>query len=152
RVVRDGRLVSPAEEQDKGHVATESGQDARAPSDSGSARDSRALRVGDRVRLRTLGSIGIVDRIKDGEAEVRAGSLHLREKLENLEWVDASDARKGPPPVSAAGASTASVSGRTKVSLEEIRRKAASTELHLHSKETRGATSAELNLIGKKSN
>src|SRR5947209_4766816 len=48
--------------------------------------------------------------------------------------------------------STASVSDRVKPSLKETRRKAATTELHLHSKDLRTdlSTSAELNLIGKK--
>jgi len=47
--------------------------------------------------------------------------------------------------------STARGSGRVKLSLEEKRRRASSTELHLHSS-TKGsgiATNAELNLIGK---
>src|SRR5207244_11940859 len=48
--------------------------------------------------------------------------------------------------------STARSSDRVKPSLEETRRKAATTELHLHSKDPRTdlSTSAELNLIGKK--
>ena len=41
------------------------------------------------MKLRSFGSIGIVDSIKNGEAEVRVKSLHLREKLENLELVEA---------------------------------------------------------------
>ena len=45
----------------------------------------RELKVGDRVKLLTLGSTGIIDRIKGNEAEVRVGSLHMREKLANLE-------------------------------------------------------------------
>ena len=44
--------------------------------------------MGDRVRLSSFGSVGIVDSIKGDEAEVRVKSLRLREKLENLELVE----------------------------------------------------------------
>ena len=70
----------------------------------------------------------------------------MREKLSNLELVgEASTSRSSR-------VSTASGSDRVKPSLEETRRKAATTELHLHSKDLRTdlSTSAELNLIGKK--
>ena len=50
--------------------------------------EPRPIAVGDRVRLRSFGSIGIVDNVKGEEAEVRVKSLHLREKLENLELVE----------------------------------------------------------------
>ncbi|HEX9630203.1 MAG TPA: Smr/MutS family protein, partial [Pyrinomonadaceae bacterium] len=49
--------------------------------------------------------------------------------------------------------STVRGSGRVKTSLENLRRKAATTELHLHSDEQRGSDSGaqtELKLIGKK--
>ncbi|HEX8475967.1 MAG TPA: Smr/MutS family protein [Pyrinomonadaceae bacterium] len=46
---------------------------------------ARAIRAGDRVRLRTLGTTGLIERLSDGEAEVLIGSLRFREKLENLE-------------------------------------------------------------------
>jgi len=46
--------------------------------------------VGDMVRLRSFGSIGIVDSLKGDEAEVRVKSLRFREKLENLERVELS--------------------------------------------------------------
>lgn len=48
----------------------------------------REIVVGDTVRLLSFGSIGIVDEIKNGLAEVRVKSLRLREKLENLELVE----------------------------------------------------------------
>ncbi len=54
--------------------------------------------MGDTVRLRSFGSIGIVDSMKGDEAEVRVKSLRLRERLENLERVEpavASPAKKG---------------------------------------------------------
>ena len=52
------------------------------------AAPGRDIVVGDKVKLRSFGSIGIVDSIKNGEAELRVKSLRLREKLENLELVE----------------------------------------------------------------
>jgi len=49
----------------------------------------REIVVGDKVKLLSFGSVGIVDQIKDGYAEVRVKSLRFREKLENLELVQA---------------------------------------------------------------
>lgn len=76
RVVRGGQTSSTAEpaasDEERFTVAT-----------------PREIRVGDRVRLRTFGSIGIVDQIKENEAEIRVKSLRLREKVENLELMDA---------------------------------------------------------------
>ena len=51
--------------------------------------EQRPIVVGDRVKLLSFGSVGIVDQIKDGYAEVRVKSLRFREKLENLELVEA---------------------------------------------------------------
>jgi len=137
RVVRNGRVVSDANETREVQSEKENGRDARAPS------ERRPLGVGDRVRLRTFGSVGIVDGIKGDEAEVRLGSLHMRDKVSNLELVGEATTSRS---------STASGSDRVKPSLEETRRKSATTELHLHSKDLRTdlSTSAELNLIGKK--
>ncbi len=50
---------------------------------------SRPIVVADKVKLLSFGSVGIVDQIKDGYAEVRVKSLRFREKLENLELVEA---------------------------------------------------------------
>jgi DNA mismatch repair protein MutS2 len=49
---------------------------------------AREIVVGDKVKLRTFGSIGIVDSVKGDEAEVRVKSVHMREKLANLELVE----------------------------------------------------------------
>src|SRR4029453_263866 len=51
----------------------------------------REIAVGDTVKLRSFGSIGIVDSLKGDEAEVRVKSLRFREKLENLERVERLD-------------------------------------------------------------
>jgi DNA mismatch repair protein MutS2 len=83
RVIRDGKVlqasqadVLPGEEES--YVVS----------------NARPIVVGDTVRLRTFGSTGIVDQIKDDEAEVRVKSLRFREKLENLELLEASAAPK----------------------------------------------------------
>jgi len=152
RVIRDGLVVGDGGaargERSESFVdertASAGGQNVRAPDIA-----DRALRVGDRVRLRSFGSVGIVDQIKDDDAEVRVGSLHMREKLANLDLVDESGGSEAGSQRD--GASNARVSARARPSLEDLRRQTASTELHLHSRGTQGeaATSAELNLIGK---
>jgi len=81
------------------------------------------------VKLRSFGSVGIVDQIKDGEAEVRVKALRFREKLENLELVEA-----------------APMSKPEKGKLETLKR-AASTEVHLSGAEHNSRS--ELNVIGQ---
>ena len=143
RVIRDGQVLSDPEfesektEPAQERVAPKTRQEIRGP--------QRDLKVGDRVRLLSFGSVGIVNHIKDEEAEVRVGSLRMREKLENLELVFEVSARGGNEVSTPAGRS----SGRGKASLEGLRRKAATTELHLHSG-SESKTNPELNLIGKK--
>ncbi len=89
----------------------------------------REIVVGDKVKLRTFGSVGIVDQIKDGMAEVRVKSLRFREKLENLELVEAPANQKTPE-------------GK----LEKLRR-SANTEIHLTAAEQKAQS--ELNVIGR---
>ena len=132
RVVRDGKVVSRERETltpesvDSFANAT-SGREVRAPSE---------IHVGDRVRLLSFGSNGIVDQIKGDEVEVRVGSLRMREKLANLELIAE---ERGSSPTAREG------------SLEHLKRQAATTELHLHSRESdsKFKTNNELNLIGK---
>ncbi len=138
KVVRDGDPARRAESVVAERAAPAGGQDVRTP--------DRDLRVGDRVRLLSFGSIGIVDRIKGDEAEVRVGSLHLREQLANLELVDevsAGHSRGSSPTVREGSASTKTRAG--------LRRTAQTTEVHLRSKAAASdmATTAELKLIGK---
>ena len=149
RVVRDGQVVSdlPAEpdktKPSKERVARIARQDIRGP--------ERDLKIGDRVRLLSFGSVGIVNHIREDEAEVRVGSLRMREKLENLELVyevstASTSARRDE-------VSTVRGSGRAGSSLEDMRRRAQTTEVHLHSGDQRGSESGaqtELKLIGKK--
>jgi DNA mismatch repair protein MutS2 len=142
RVIRDGQVLSdPSSESDRTQpvqkrVTLSASQDIRGP--------QRDLKVGDRVRLLSFGSVGIVNHIRDDEAEVRVGSLRMREKLENLELVFEVSARGGNDVNTPAGRGSA----RVKPSLENLRKKAATTELHLHSG-SESQTKVELNLIGK---
>src|SRR5262249_36298924 len=138
----DGRIVSEAREAQTSlkseRIKHNAEQGVRAPS------EDRALQVGDRVRLISFGSVGVVDRIKDGEAEVRVGSLRLREKLSNLELIDETSYR------TASGSQRGSSPTVREGSLEKMRPRAA-TELHLYSRGTdsKFKTANELNLIGK---
>ncbi|HYV82419.1 MAG TPA: endonuclease MutS2 [Pyrinomonadaceae bacterium] len=118
RVVREGQTVQPAEPEVP--VAEETPEYvAAAP---------REIVVGDRVKLRSFGSVGIVDQIKNGVAEVRVKSLRLREKLENLDLVEAT------APKTQAG------------KLEKLRRSAA-TENRLAPADDKAQS--ELNVIGQ---
>jgi DNA mismatch repair protein MutS2 len=151
KVVRDGKVVgdgapSPVQKPDE----TKSGQDehpsraarpgtplARAPSGD----PTREIQVGDRVRLLSFGSTGIVDQIKDDEAEVRVGSLRMREQLSNLELLTEAGNKRNE---------VSGVSGRVKGSLENLKKQATATELHLHSRASDSKSqNNELNLIGK---
>jgi DNA mismatch repair protein MutS2 len=150
RVVRDGKVVGvreatgdrQSESVVEERTSSAGGQDVRAPTRT----SDRVLRVGDRVRLLSFGSVGIVDRIKNDEAEVRVGSLHLREKLDNLEPIDELSGRQhwGSSPTVREGSASKTRAG--------LRHAAQTTEVHLRSKDASSdtATSAELKLIGKK--
>jgi DNA mismatch repair protein MutS2 len=145
RVIRDGQVVGddlPEPDKTKPpqeRVARAARQDIRGP--------FRDLKIGDRVRLLSFGSVGIVNHIKDDEAEVRVGSLRMREKLSNLELVLEVSTRRNEVSIP-----TGRDSERAKPSLEDTRRQAQTTELHLRSKTGSSdlASSAELKLIGKK--
>jgi DNA mismatch repair protein MutS2 len=121
RVVREGQTVQPAERVEA-EVETEAAPEyvTAAP---------REIVVGDKVRLLSFGSIGIVDQIKSGMAEVRVKSLKFREKLENLELLEATTPQKNQP-------------GK----LEKLQR-SASTAVHLSAAEQKAQS--ELNVIGQ---
>lgn len=57
-------------------------------------KNNREIAVGDKVRLKSFGSIGIVDAIKDDVAEVRVKSLRLRERIDDLELVELASPEK----------------------------------------------------------
>jgi DNA mismatch repair protein MutS2 len=121
RIVRDGQVVKAE-------------KNAQQPEDDGEkeryiAATPREIAVGDKVKLRSFGSVGIVDQIKGDEAEVRVKSLRFREKLENLELVEIrpeSRAEQGK--------------------LEKLRQ-ARGTEVHLKGGAQNGRS--ELNVIGQ---
>ncbi|MGI8919781.1 MAG: endonuclease MutS2 [Pyrinomonadaceae bacterium] len=87
RIIRDGSVVTA-------NQAAATGSAPQSDDEQYVAAAAREIVVGDKVKLRSFGSIGIVDSIKNGEAELRVKSLRLREKLENLELVEAVAAPK----------------------------------------------------------
>ena len=93
RVVRDGNVVGSQAGVER---ATGAKSDfAEGKEEQYATAAVRPIVVGDKVKLRTFGSIGIVDSIKGEDVEVRVKSLHMREKLENLELVEAVAPPKG---------------------------------------------------------
>ena len=78
RVMRDGLVVK----KEKGV------EEGRSVEEEYTTAEVREIAIGDTVKLRSFGSIGIVDSLKGDEAEVRVKSLRFREKLENLELVE----------------------------------------------------------------
>ncbi|HSE22663.1 MAG TPA: Smr/MutS family protein [Pyrinomonadaceae bacterium] len=81
RIVRDGKVVTREFE-----AAPSEPSYIEAP--------ARPIVIGDKVRLRSFGSVGTVEQIKDGEAEVRVKALRFREKLEDLDLVAAQPVAK----------------------------------------------------------
>jgi DNA mismatch repair protein MutS2 len=120
RIVREGQAIEPQRVVEADTTAT-----VETPEYVTAA--SRQIVAGDRVKLRSFGSVGIVDQIKDGMAEVRVKSLRLREKLENLELVEA-------------------VQKPQQGKLEKLRR-AANAEIHHSAAEDKAQS--ELNVIGQ---
>ena len=120
RIVREAQPVQPER------------VDVESPADEGPQYVTAAPReivVGDKVKLLSFGSIGIVDQIKDGFAEVRVKSLRFREKLDQLELVEA---KSIPKPKQG--------------KLEKLKR-SAGAEIHLADAEQNAR--AELNVIGQ---
>ena len=117
--MREGSVVQP--ETSPAETVTDDGPEyvTAAP---------REIVVGDNVKLRSFGSVGIVDQIKDGMAEVRVKSLRFREKLDQLELVE----QTGPKPQAG--------------KLEKLQR-AARTESR--SSEAEENAQSELNVIGQ---
>jgi len=115
RIVRDGKVVTRESEA--------------APSEPSYVKGpARPIVVGDKVRLRSFGSVGTVEQIKDGGAEVRVKALRFREKLEDLDLVEAQPVAKSE-----------------KGKLEKLK-ESSSTHIQLSS-EQRGES--ELNVIGQ---
>ncbi len=58
---------------------------------------TRAIRLGDRVHLRTLNTQGVVTSLGEGEAEVQVGVLRVRTRLADLQLPGAPAAPEAPP-------------------------------------------------------
>ena len=97
------------------------------------ATEAREIAKGDTVRLRTFGTVGTGEAVRDGEAEVLVGRVRLREKLSNLELVE----RVAPKP----GAER----GRQLERMAAAARSATQVRLS----QSKAAPDAELNLIGR---
>ena len=117
RIVREGAVVQPERQETVEDIPE---YVPVAP---------REIVVGDNVRLRSFGSVGIVDQIKDGMAEVRVKSLRFREKLDQLELVESHATPK-------------TQTGK----LEKLRR-SANADIHLSAAEQKAQS--ELNVIGQ---
>ncbi|HEX5884239.1 MAG TPA: Smr/MutS family protein, partial [Pyrinomonadaceae bacterium] len=119
RVVREGAVVQP--EPPPASTFEDAPQYVTAA--------PREIVIGDKVKLRSFGSVGIVDQIKDGIAEVRVKSLRFKERLDQLELVE----QQAIP--------------KTQQGKLEKLRKSAHAEIHLASAEQ--SAQSELNVIGQ---
>ena len=119
RVMRDGQVVKKDKEF----------EEARPDAEEYTSAEFREIVVGDTVKLRSFGSVGIVDSLKGDEAEVRVKSLRFREKLENLERVE--------------------LSSPTKSKTEKFASLRGSHGTEVQLKTTRGNGRSELNVIGQ---
>lgn len=106
--------------------------DAGTATPSSTDTPQRDIAAGDEVRLRTLGMTGTVERISDGEAEVRVKNLRFREKVSNLELVASAPKKQKEDDT---------LAGRLRRMQER------GTEVKL--KASRESVDAELNLIGQ---
>ena len=122
RVIRDGQVGNESR-------GREDASEESTKTEYKAVSQGRPLRVGDRVRLRSFGSIGIVDQLKGDEVEVRVNALRFREKIENLELVEE------VPPTRADAGKLASL------------RAPATSEVHLKAADVQ--PNSELNVIGR---
>lgn len=104
--------------------------DSKTKAQSPKTEDRPAV-VGDKVRLTRFGTIGTVEKLQDGEAEVLVGVMRLREKVDNLEVVEAERA-------------SAPKEGK----LEKLQKQGKGTDTRLDFDEDNFR--AELNLVGKR--
>src|SRR4030095_5428276 len=119
RIIRQGQVVSRSTTPDDSEV-----EEPRYIS-----AQQRELAVGDKVKLRSFGSVGVIEQIKGDDAEVRVKALRFKEKLENLELVEVQPSSKPQE-------------GK----LEKLRR-GSGTEVHL--KDAEQSATSEINVIGK---
>ena len=127
------RVVRRADEKEIFPGTAEGGRGAR---EFRPAAEARQIAQGDHVRLRTFGKTGVVESLRDGEAEVRVGNVRLREKLSNLELLE-----RVAPPTKAEAAQ-----GRQ---LERMAAEARHASTQVRLAPSRPAPDAELKLIGR---
>lgn len=108
RVVRDGKLVNAA-------------SDSTPVEEEYRVAEARPIKVGDRVRLRSFGSVGIVDKLNGDEAEVRVKALRFREKLANLDSVETVEPQAQTGRLAKLGSSSRGTEVRLRESTEEVR-------------------------------
>ncbi len=70
----------------------------REPQPAAQVREQLPIRLGDRVRLRSLGTQGVVSTIGEEEAEVQIGVMRVRTRLSELERVNPSGGEAGEVP------------------------------------------------------
>ncbi|MDT5124213.1 MAG: mismatch repair protein MutS2 [Acidobacteriota bacterium] len=119
RVVREGKVLNAAEPP--APPVEQEFQISHA---------TRPIKVGDRVRLRSFGSIGIVDKINNDEAEVRVKALRFREQISNLDLVE-------------------TVEPQSQTGIEARLRAQAARGTEVHLRDSSAAARAELNVIGR---
>lgn len=73
RVVRNGQILDPQ------------GKENRPSSVVPAEKMPQEITVGDRVWLRSYNTVGVVERLNNDEAEIRAGALLIKEKQDRLE-------------------------------------------------------------------
>ena len=133
------RVVRPERATEVGRASTNTGGDAAATFQRSTV--ERAIVAGDTVRLRSLGTTGAVVSVNNGEAEVRVGSLRLREKLVNLELLERVAA------VATAKGDQTGRGARMDRWAAAARTTANRTEVNL--RQSKAQPDAELNLIGQ---
>jgi DNA mismatch repair protein MutS2 len=120
RIVREGHVIQPERSEPESAIEESPQYVTAAP---------REIVVGDKVKLRSFGSVGVVDQIKDGIAEVRVKSLRFKERLDQLELV-----QQQPAPKAQQG------------KLEKLRK---STNTELRRADAEQSAQSELNVIGQ---
>ena len=121
RIVRDGQTITPPSPAELPSVQDDVVEYVTAA--------PREIVTGDKVKLLAFGSVGVVDKVKDGYAEVRVKALRFRERIENLELVEQQNVPK-----------------LQQGKLEKLRR-SSGTEIHLAGVDQ--TVGSELNVIGR---
>jgi DNA mismatch repair protein MutS2 len=82
--------VEAIEEELEMPLAPRTAPSLAAPEIPTSSPERRALQLGDRVRLRTLNTQGVVDALGEEQAEIQVGNFRIRARLSDLELLSGS--------------------------------------------------------------